>query len=146
VRLLPTTTLGVVVIALAALLVPGVRDQVMLSVSHRPEQYVELYFPRPSAGPPTTCTRRRDSVRVGFVVASHLDAQKSIAYRVAVARTVRVRHARVLDKRGTVSVDAGGKRRVERSFTMRAHHPYSVSVSLPALHQQLHARCPGGKR
>lgn len=141
-RVLPTSLLGVLVVALAVLLVPGVRDQVSLSVSHRPEPYVELYFLRPSSGHPVTCVRRGHDVRVGFVIASHLEQTKTIAYRVAVAPTSEA--SRALRKKGAVRVDPGNARRVRPWFSLPPGHPYTVTIRLPAQDQLLRARCPVG--
>jgi hypothetical protein len=139
-RVVPTSMLGLLVVALAMLAVPGVRDQVSLSTSHRAEPFVELYFARPSSGPPVACVRRGDTVRVGFVVASHLQQAETIGYRVIVAPTGK--HAKAMRKHGDVSVQPGKSRQVSPSFPLRHGKHYAVTVRLPALHQLLRARCP----
>ena len=139
-RVLPTSVLGVLVLVLAVLLVPGVRQQVTLSTSHRPEPYVELYFAHPAAGHHMACLRRGSTVRVGFVIASHLERRQTVAYRATVKRA---RHAsRVLHKAGTTRVAPGDARTMRPGFALPPGHAYTVTVRLPALHQQLRARCP----
>jgi hypothetical protein len=139
-RVLPTSLLGLLVVALGVLVVPGVRDQLSLSTSHRSEPYVELYFARPAGGPPVACVRRGDRVRVGFVVASHLAKAERIGYRVIVAPVGKP--ARTMRKHGEVTAQPGQTHRVHPSFPLRRGQHYTVTVRLPALHQLLRARCP----
>jgi hypothetical protein len=139
-RVLPTSVLGVLVLVLATLLVPGVRQQVSLSTSHRPEPYVELYFARPSSGHHVACVRRGKTVKVGFVIASHLERRQTIAYRATVRRSGH--GSRVLHNAGATRVTPGTTRTVRPTFALRPGHAYTVTVRLPALHQQLRARCP----
>lgn len=113
-----------------------------LSTSHRAEPYVELYFARPASGPPVACARRGDNVRIGFVVASHLEQAESIGYRVIVAPAGKT--ARTMRKHGKVTVQPGKSQRVRPSFPLRRGQHYTVTVRLPALHQLLRARCPRG--
>jgi hypothetical protein len=136
------TVVGVLLAGLATLALPGFRDQVELSVSRQPEPFVELYFaPSTSAEPPVMCARRTDSVRVKFVIASHLDRRRAVAYRVAVKASGD--RARTQRRAGSVRLAPGTSHQVRTSFTLPRGDFYKVQVELPGLDQQLHARCPG---
>ena len=142
-RVLPVTAIAVGLVALATLVVPAFRDQVELSVSRRPQPYVELYFARtPSpATAQAVCTRRGSSVRVQFVVASHLQREQTVAWRIAVAPDAK--GARVQHRAGSVRTSPATSTEVRKAFTVPRRKGYTVSVRLPALDQQLRARCPG---
>ncbi len=135
-RVLPVTTLVVAAFALAALTVPGFRDQVALSASHRTEPYVELAFPRPAVGAPVVCTTSTGTPRVEFLLTSHLEGTEELAYRVSVGR---------VKERGTVTVEPGETAQVTR-FLGRSERPYVVTVRLPSTDQVLRAHCPGTAR
>ena len=140
-RVLPVTGLALALVALATLLVPAFRDQMELSTSRQPEPYVELYFAR-SAAPngQAVCTAQGGRAVVRFVVGSHLAKEQSVAYRVVVdpvAKGVPTSRAR-----GSVRVDPGASAPVTKAL-VRPRRGYTVSVSLPALGQQLRAHCPG---
>jgi hypothetical protein len=141
-RVLPTTALGLAILGLAVLVVPGFRDQVELSVSRQPQPFVELYFAQPAPHlPQVVCARHGDSARVRFALTSHLQRAQAVDYRVAVAPSLR--GARTQREQGTVRVVPGESRDVTTSFTLRRGTGYTVSVRLPGLDQQLQARCPG---
>lgn len=133
-RVLPVTGLVLAVLALAALVLPGFRDQVALSASHRPEPYVELYFARAADGTQLVCTSRGPTAHVRFAVASHLDDTRDLAYVVTVDGTTR---------RGSTSVAPGETAQVRRTFDR--HGAYDVSVLLPASGDELSAHCGGGR-
>ncbi len=141
-RVLPTTLVGAAVVGLVALVVPAFQDQVALSVSHRPQSYVELYFARAAgSGPQVVCARRGGSVRVRFTVASHLDRPQAVAYRAAVDPSAGAASTRRAS--GSVPLTPGASHEVRRSFRVPRGDAYTVSVRLPALDQRLHAHCPG---
>ena len=143
-RVLPTTALGVALLGAAVLVVPGFRDQMVLSVTHRPESYVELYFgARTVPARPVGCVRRGASAVVRFTVASHLRDDEPVAYRVAAdpAGAVAAHH-----RRGRVQLAAGAAREVRTSFRVPRGTRYRVSVDLPAFGQSLRADCGGRPR
>jgi hypothetical protein len=141
-RVLPVTGLVIAVIALAALAVPAFRDQVKLSVSRQPQPYVELYFAR-SVGPvaQVVCQRRGSAVGVRFVVASHLERSQAVAYRVSVDPASKGR--RTLRKAGSAHTFPNKPTEVRKVFALPRGTAYTVSVTLPALDQQLRAHCSG---
>jgi hypothetical protein len=143
-RVLPTTLLGVAVLVAAVLAVPGFRDQVALSVTHRPERYVELYFGAPAVpSRPTGCVRRDGSVLVRFTVASHLRDDASLAARVVVDPDG---PTKPLHRKGKLPVAPGQYREVTVPFHVPGSHGYRVAVVLPGLDQALRADCPGRNR
>ena len=127
-RVLPVTALALALVALAALAVPGFRDQVRLSASHQPEPYVELYFARAADGTQLVCTSQ-----VRFTIASHLDEASDLAYEVTVdGKTTQ----------GTATVEPGKTAEVHETAAHQG--AYDVSVLLPASGDKLSAHCPGG--
>ena len=137
-RVLPVTGLVLAVLALAALAVPGFRDQVALSATHRTEPYVELYFARAADGTQLVCTAPkgagRKTAHVRFAIASHLDGGRDLAYRVTVDGAT---------QRGSTTVGPGETAEVHRTFDR--HGAYDVSVLLPASGDRLSAHCSGGR-
>jgi hypothetical protein len=133
------------VLGLAALLVPAVRQELELSVTRKPTAFVELYFGDPTpSGPRGACVRERGRVSVRFVVESHLTGRETLDHRVALdpaPRGLRTRRAG-----GSTPLDPGEAREITTSFRLPRSAPYVVSVELPQLGQQLRARCPGGAR
>lgn len=132
-RVLPVTTLALVLVALAALAFPGFRHQLPLSASHRDEPYVELYFARSADGPPAACRASGGVAKVTFAVRSHLEETRRIGYAVVVGGVRRS---------GSVEVESGRTAEVTR-FAGRADRDYDVSVRLRKLDQRLSAHCAG---
>lgn len=144
-RVLPVVLCVLVVIALAATLVPGVRHQLALSLTRQQVSYVELYFARPtSAGAQAACVRKGDSVRVRFVVQSHLARRQPVAYRVVVDPSRPGQRTR--RQAGSVEVSPGKAVAVTRSFKVPRGAAYVLSVKLPTFDQQLRVRCPASRR
>jgi hypothetical protein len=143
-RVLPVTGLALLVIALAALVVPAFRDQVKLSISRQDEPYVELYFAR-RTGPvaQVVCLRRGSTVGVRFVIASHLEKTRRVAYRVTLDPAAKGR--RTLHKAGSAGTTPGTPREVRTTFTLPKREPYTLTVTLPARRQQLRAHCAGAR-
>ncbi|MBZ5737662.1 hypothetical protein [Nocardioides mangrovi] len=132
-RVLPVTVLVVVVVAVAAVLLPGVRDQLRLSATHEPQRYVELGFARSATGTLEVCSAAGRDAHATFTVTSHLADARDLAY-VVTAGGVR--------RTGTVTVDPG--RSVTVDETLRgAGRRYQLDVRLPDLDQRVHAACPG---
>lgn len=138
-RVLPVTLVGLVVVLLGALLVPAVRHQLDLSVTRKPAQYVELYFARASSGSQAVCTRKGTSIRVRFVIESHLEGRRAVKYRVAMDPSTKGLPTR--RAAGSAEVSPGKTHQVKKSFTLVSHEGYVVSVVLPALGQRLRAHC-----
>ncbi len=143
-RVLPVTGLAIVLVALAALVVPAFRDQVELSTSRQPEPYVELYFAHAAAPDgQAVCTAKAGKAVVRFVIGSHLAKEHPVAYRVAVDPTAPgVKTSRA---KQSVRVAPGASATVTKLFAL-PRKGYTVSVGLPALGQQLRAHCPGQRR
>jgi hypothetical protein len=140
-RVLPLSAVVAVLIALAALVSPAFRDQVELSTSRQAQPFVALYFARTTDGTQVVCSRKGRSVRVLFDVASHLERQQRLAYRVSVLSTAK--GAKAQRKAGSVQSAPGATTQVQKTFVLPRHEGYTVSVSLPALDQQLRAHCSG---
>ncbi len=156
--MLPVTGLVLVVLAVGALVSPAFRDQVELSTSRRHQPYVELFFAGASAVPAAAragasgpaeqtaqavCTRRGAKVLVAFVVASHLDRRRPVAYRVVVdpvRRGLRTRRAS-----GSATLGPGDSVVVRRRVRLPARAAYTVTVVLPGPDQRLRAHCAGGR-
>ena len=139
-RALPLTAIGLVALGLGAALSPAFRHQLDLSLTRQPASYVELYFAQPmSAGSQAACVRTRESVRVRFVIESHLESRRAVAYRVSAdpgERGERTRRAT-----GTAVVSPGAAVHVRKSLRLPRGQGYTVTVALPELDQRLHVRC-----
>lgn len=143
-RVVPVTTLALALVAIAAGVVPGFADQLEQSLTRQPASYVELYFDQPMAATTqTACLRRGPSVRVRFVVESHLPANRRVAYRVRV-QPLGQDH-RPLRQTGKFTVSPGEAVAVRRTFRLPAGQAYVVQVHLPALDQHLRIRCGAGR-
>ncbi|MET0840265.1 MAG: hypothetical protein ABWY19_15905 [Marmoricola sp.] len=134
-RGLPVSALVLAVLAVSAL-IPGVRDQIALSASHRTDPYIELYFARGPAGTQLVCTTSSGQVDVAFAVTSHLVDDEKLAYDLSVGD---------VQQSGTVTTKPGATTDVAVSVA-RPSGPYDVRVDLPDLGQRLQAHCPGAQR
>ena len=132
-RVVPVTALAVGLVALLALLVPGVRHQLALSASHEPQPYVGLAFGRGEDGNVVTCDTVGKHVRVAFDVTSNLDETTDLAYVVTVAG-----HRQP----GTVTVDPGDTESVVRDLARPARDSYEIRVELPGEDREVFAHCP----
>jgi hypothetical protein len=141
-RVVPVTGLALLVIALAALVVPPFRDQVRLSVSRQNQPYVELYFSR-QVGPEAQaiCVRTGAKVGVRFTIASHLDSSKALAYRVVIDPNAKGQRA--LHKSGSAHTFPGKSVEVREAFALPRRAGYTLTVTLPGVDQHLRARCSG---
>jgi hypothetical protein len=140
-RVLPLTLVVVVVVGLAAAVVPGLRHQLALSVTRQSVPYVELYFSQPtSVGTRAVCARKGASVSARFVIESHLERRQPVSYRVTVDPSTE--GLRTRRQAGSAQVSPGEAVEVSRTFTLQGREGYVVSVTLPALGQQLRVRCP----
>ena len=135
-RVLPVTAVAVVAVALLALVFPGFREQVALSATHEPEQYVALSFARGADGTVVVCTGSGAAVKVRFDVESHLAEGKELDYEIEVG-----------DKRrtGTVRVERGETAKVTRAVPRPADAQFDVTVRLPGVDQQVLAHCDGAR-
>ena len=131
-RALPVIALVLALVALGSQLSSGFRHQLVLSTTHQPQPYVELYFAQTPPERPTTCARARGTARVSFEVASHLAGRRSLAYEVTVNGATQT---------GWVAVTPGQAATVTSAFPGVGGDAYELSVRLPELDQQLHARC-----
>lgn len=136
-RVLPVTALAVCLVALLAVLIPGVRDQVALSASHQPQEYVALSFARTSAGTVEPCARTGRGVLVSFTIDSELPQPRDLQYVVTVG---------VARRSSTVGVEPGGTTRMTEVVPRRSKAEYDVSVRLPGAEREIIAHCPGRAR
>lgn len=136
-RALPLTGVVAALLVLAAVAVPGFRDQLTLSMTRQPDPYVELSFARSGDTGLKPCARTDGRARVAFSVVSHLADRDAVRYRVV----VQPGSGRPRVENGSVDVRPGKAR------TVVAHLPvdgrYRVAVELPGRDQQLWARCGG---
>ncbi|WP_460834743.1 hypothetical protein [Nocardioides hungaricus] len=128
------TTLLVGVVALLALLLPGLRDQLALSATHRQQEYVALSFARGDDGTVATCERARGRLRVGFVVTSALPEARELGYVVAVGDS---------EVDGRVTVAPGESAGVARVVPLPRERRFDVEVRLPAEDRRIRAHCGG---
>jgi hypothetical protein len=141
-RVLPVTAIAIVLIGLAALLSPAFRDQVRLSLSRQPQPYVELYFAKSAAGKQPVCLRKGGSVRVRFVLESHLAKRQPVAYQVLV--NPKSTGLETLHRAGQAVLSPGTPVTLRKSFRL-PRGGYTVSVVLADLDQHLRAHC-GARR
>lgn len=129
--MLPVIALAVGLVALLALAVPGVRDQIELSASHQPQEYVALSFARAADGTVPVCTSRGSEVTVRFTVESGLGAASTLPYVVTAGSDRRT---------GTVAVEPGESVDVTQVLSP-AKRRYGVTVRLPAADREIIAHC-----
>jgi hypothetical protein len=140
-RVLPVCGL-LVVVAAAALVIPSFRHQAELSLTRQPDPYVELYFARSVAdGGQAVCTRSGATVQVSFVMVSHLERRQAVAWQAVLDPSGRTRRA--ARQQGSVRTAPGQATGMRASFSLPGKLGYTVSVTLPALEQQVRAHCPG---
>jgi hypothetical protein len=118
-RVVPVTTLVAGLVALLAVLVPGVRDQIALSATHEPQEYVALSFGRTARDTVVTCTTTGAQVRVAFVVTSALSETRTLDY----ALTVGARRTT-----GSMTVEPGESADVTRLVPLPRTKRYDVEV------------------
>ncbi|WP_243056624.1 hypothetical protein [Nocardioides sp. SR21] len=131
--MLPVTALAVGLVALLAALVPGVRDQVALSLTHEQQEYVALSFARDPAGKVPVCVRSGKDLLVGFAIDSQLQQARTVEYVVTVGSVRRV---------DTVDVEPGEVTRMTEAVKP-PRGSFPVSVSLPDLDRRITAHCEG---
>lgn len=135
-RVLPVTALAVGLVAVLALLVPGVRDQVRLSATHQQQEYVALSFSRSHAGTVPVCGGSRGEVTVAFTVDGELPSERKYRYVVTAGDERRT---------GSVTVGEGSTVDVTEAFP-RPDHDFDVAVALPGADREVHAHCRGATR
>ena len=131
-RVVPVTTSVVGLVALLALLLPGVRDQLALSATHEQQEYVALSFARSDDGTVATCERTGRQVRVGFVVTSELAGDRELGYVVTVGDS---------EVDGNVVVAPGGSAGVVRVLPLPDSSTYDIEVRLPDEDRRVLAHC-----
>lgn len=133
-RVVPVTTLVAGVVALLALLLPGVRHQVALSASHEPQEYVALSFARTDDGTVPTCVLLGRQVRVAFVATSALADPREVDYVVTVGRR---------ELSGSIRLDPEESAVVTRFVPAPRAGRYDVEVRLPDEDRTIRAHCGG---
>jgi len=135
-RVVPVCALVVALGAALALVSPGFREQVALSATHQPQEYVALSFGRTAEGTVALCTSSRDRVGVRFVVESHLRQPRELAYAIVVGDARRT---------GAVAVEPGETTEVSRRLPRPARGPFTIVVRLPDVGERVVAHCPGAR-
>jgi hypothetical protein len=135
-RVVPVVALGLAGGLLLVLVSPGVREQLALSASHRPQEYAALSFARAPAGTVEVCTGPRGAVRVRFSVESHLREARDLAYEVSVGTDHRL---------GTLRVAPGETTDVTRRLPRPADGAFSVVVRVPELDEHVLAHCAAAR-
>ncbi|GAA4376444.1 hypothetical protein GCM10023146_31930 [Nocardioides caricicola] len=135
-RVLPLTALAVGLVALLAALFPGVRDQMALSASHQPQEYVALSFARSSDGTVPVCGGSRTELTVSFTVDNAMSDVRTFDY-VVTAGDVR--------RTGTVAVDPGETADVTQVLA-RPARDFDLAVRLPGADREVLAHCRGARR
>lgn len=135
-RVLPVTGLLLLLGALITLVVPGFREQMALSATHQPQQYVALSFGKAPDGTVVVCTGSRTAVKVRFAVESHLSERRELDYELSVGDARRT---------GTVSVEPGETAEVTRAVRRPDEGRFEVTVRLPGVDEQVLAHCDGGR-
>ncbi len=144
-RAVTVSAVGVGLVGLVALLSPAFRDQIDLSTSRRPDPFVELYFAQSASSPAqAVCTKRGSSVRVRFVVESHLQRREAMPYRLSLDPSEKGLPTQ--RKKGSADVSPGVPLVVRKSFTLPRGEGYTLSVVLPDLDQGLRAHCREPRR
>ena len=133
-RVVPVTTLVIGLVALLALLLPGVRDQLALSATHEQQEYVALSFARSDDGTVATCERTGGQVRVGFVVTSALAGDRELGYVVTVGDS---------EVDGNVVVAPGESAGVVRVLPLPDSKSFDIEVRLPDEDRRVLAHCGG---
>jgi hypothetical protein len=131
----------VLVAALAVAVVPALRGQLLLSVSHRQASYVEMAFTPDEAGHVDPCVRSKAGVEVPFSVAGHGDDVGKRAWRIVVTDLSGGRTARKV-LTGTVRLPEDRPTSIREVITGWSG-PYDVLVTLPGTPQRLAAHCEG---
>lgn len=140
-RTVPLLVAVVVVVALLSLLSSSVRHQLGLSLTREPQQYVELSFgdgdgatALPSC--PTTPVRR---VTVPFVVDSHLDGDRRLAWTMSVSRPD---GGRTIDRvTGTVASVPDRSVTAQGQVRLPARGRYAVEIRLDGREERLRVNC-----
>lgn len=138
-RAVPTTLLGVLVLLLATLLVPGLRDELALTVTRRTVPHVELYLSGPSAKAAQAGCRRGGPVAVEFTVRSHLGEAEAVPFRVVLRPSAGPARVRT----GAVDLDGAQDAVVRTRFRVAPNEAYAVHILLPGRDEQLRLRCGG---
>lgn len=140
-RAVPTTLLGVLVLLLATLLVPGLRDELALTVTRRTVPHVELYLSGPSAkAAQDGCRRRGDTVAVEFTVRNHLGGAEVVPFRVVLRPSAGPARVRT----GAVDLDGAQDAVVRARFRGAPNEAYAVHILLPGRDERLRLQCGEG--
>lgn len=134
-RVLPVTAVTVALVALLAAVFPGVRDQLALSASHQPQEYVALSFARSQDGTVPVCGGTRGELTVVFTVDSTLRSERTVDY-VVTAGAVR--------RTGTVTVEPGETADVTQVVD-RPARDFDLAIRLPNEDREVHAHCRGAR-
>jgi hypothetical protein len=140
-RVVPLSGAVLLVAALAVALVPALREQLLLSASHRQASYVEMAFTPDEAGLVDPCLRSKAGVEVRFSVAGHGDDVGKTPWRIVVTDLSGDRTARkVLN--GTVRLPEDQPVSIHEVVGAWSGR-YDVLVTLPGTSQRLAAHCEG---
>jgi hypothetical protein len=140
-RVVPLSLAVLLVAALAVGLVPALREQLLLSASHRQASYVEMAFTPDQSGLVDPCLTSKAGVEVRFSVAGHGDDVGRRAWRIVVTDPSGDRTGRkVLN--GTMRLPEDRPTSIREAVTGWSG-PYDVLDTLPGATQRLSAHCEG---
>lgn len=136
-RVVPLSVAVLLVAAVAVALVPPLREQFVLSASHREASYVEMAFTQDENGLVHPCMSAKGAVAIRFALAAHGDAAGGRSWRVRLSDPAGARSPQRLEGVARLPVDTPvGVRR-----TVRWSGPYDLVVTLPGTTQRLVAHC-----
>lgn len=137
-RVVPLSAAVLLVLSLGLALVPPLREQLLLSASHREASYVELAFTPDADGTVQPCLAAKGLVGVRFAMAAHGDAVGSRSWRISITDPRGDRTARKVVS-GTTRLPENTPVGVRRE--VRWSGPYDLVVTLPGTTQRLVAHC-----
>lgn len=140
-RAVPVGVLVALALGVAVLALPD--DEIELSTSRLPQEYVELSL---ADEPPTVCGARADRrVPVRFRLVNHLESTQDFGYRVAVQRRGADAPERVR-KRGRVRLAPGESALVRTRLARTPDRAHAVTIRLAHRPEHLRIHCRGQRQ
>jgi hypothetical protein len=138
-RLLPVSGIAAALLALVAVQLPGLGDEIELSTSRSPQPFVELSL---VGRPDALCARRSPQVR--FRIESHLRRARTLGYRIGVD-PARAREQAVRE-RGRTSIAPGEARSLSAEAVAPVGTAYDITVRVLHRPERLRVHCDGMPR
>jgi hypothetical protein len=129
----------VVVVGLLALVSSSVRHQLGLSLTREPQQYVEMSFGDGAKALPSCPTAPVKRVAIEFVVRSHLDRDRRLAWTMTVSRPD---GGRTIDRQtGTLASVPDRSVPAQGQVRLPARGRYAVEIRLSGREERLRVNC-----